>query len=340
MRFLRSTLAALTILTLMAGTALANTNTDPVTPDETVTATTDSSTTVDTTTDQSTSDETASDEATPPETAYEVKFEGTVVAVVPPTAEESGTITLLVGTKEVTIPFTADLVEGEITVGSYIELKGNNEAITKIEVASPEDDEDEERENNLKSTVVGVTPATEGQPATITLVIAGQSITFTAEELGIPDEGLELITVGASFKLEIKDGKTELKISGKLGEVKVEVKKDGTVETKVKPASEHHGKGHEISAEKKALAEQHKEAAKKRAEEAKEKAKQFKEAAKQKAEDAKRKAKEQKEAAKQKAKEHDRDKDDDDKDHRHEKKERVEERSSPSKGQEKSKRSR
>ncbi|MFZ5817053.1 MAG: hypothetical protein ACOY93_17460 [Bacillota bacterium] len=299
MRFLRVSLASLMILLLIGGTALAAETTESTTEstaESTAESTTETSTETSTgTTDETstettdeTSTETTEETATEPsvtdevygvtDAVYELKLSGTVVAITPPDGDTPGSITLLIGGKEVTISFPADAVEdGEpIEVGSYIELKGTTEAVEKIEVSEA----DEESETEVKTAVAGVTAGAEGEGATITLMIAGQPVTFTAEELGIPAEAVSLITVGAEFKLETnQDGETEMKISSELGTVKVEVDEDGTVEVKVE-TGEKKGKGHEIAEEKKAEAEAKKEAAKKKAEEAKEKAKAKKEAAK------------------------------------------------------------
>ncbi|MFZ5825986.1 MAG: hypothetical protein ACOY94_16950 [Bacillota bacterium] len=286
MRFLRVSLAALMVLAMVAGSALAAESATDTTIETTESSsttdssTTDSSTTDSSTTDGSTTDSSTTDPATEP-VVYEVKLSGTVLSVTPPDGDTPGSITLLVAGKEVTVTYTADMVEGELAEGSYVELKGTTEGLEKIEVS----DEDE-AESELKTSVVGVTVGEDGS-ASITLMIGGQEMTFTAEELGIPAEAMELVTAGAEFKFETnEDGETEMKISSEAGEVKVEVKEDGTVEVKV-----------ETEDDEKDEAEAAKEAAKAAREAAKEAAKAAREAAK---------------AAREAEKESQRDADDDD----------------------------
>lgn len=119
----------------------------------------------------------------------------------------------------------------------------------------------------LKGVVSAITPAEGDSPATVTVMVEGQAITFRAEQLGLTPEALALITVGAEFKYEYHEGKLELKITSETGTVKVERKEDGSLELKVEVG--HPGKGKEISEENKSRAEEHKEAARQKAEEAK-----------------------------------------------------------------------
>lgn len=293
MRFLRVSVAALMVLAMVAGSALAADPTTDTSGQETTNTsagTTDSgSTTGSETVDDAVynddsdtvGDEVYEEPLTVIDALYEAKLSGEVLSITPPEGDQPGTITLLVAGKEVTLTFTADMLEGDVAEGSYVELKGTTQSLEKIDV-SDEDDASSE----FKTAVVGVTPATEeGGSATITLMIGGQELTFSAEELGIPADALDLVTVGAEFKLETnEDGTTEMKISSESGEIKVEVKEDGTVEVKAETEGEKHGKGHEISEEKKAEAEKHKEEAKAKAkaEAAKEKGQKKAEAARSK----------------------------------------------------------
>ncbi len=191
----------------------------------------------------------------------QIKISGQVLEFLPPEEDKPGAILLLVAGKEVLVPVAGDL-EGldEITVGSYVELKGTTETIAEVAVS----DEDEETKSELKGAVVGVTPGTDEEPASVTLNVGGQEVSFTAEELGLPAEALAVLTAGAEFKLEGTGDETELKISGPQGEVKVEIK-DGKMEVKIEAADEDEDE-HEHGAEK--AAEKEHKAREKAAEEA------------------------------------------------------------------------
>lgn len=156
----------------------------------------------------------------------------------------------------------------------------STETPSEPEVTEPAPDSDVEEEvyedptvedlvyGEFKGTISAITPAEGETPATVTVMIDGEPVTFTAEQLGLTPEAMALISVGAEFKLEnSEEGDFELKITGESGTIKLERDAEGNLEMKIE--TEHPGKGKEISEEKKAQAEEHKEAAREKAEEAK-----------------------------------------------------------------------
>jgi len=312
MRFLKVSLAALLILVMLHGTAMAE-EAAPNNPETSDPAPADPAPEQPAPSDpapEAPADPAAPepDPASDPDAVYAVKLEAYVVAVTPPTGDQPGSLTLMVAGKEFTVPYTAEMLKGEVAEGSYVELKGSTEAVEKIEVSL----EGEEGRSTLKTTVVAVSwsgsnaegaEGAEGKEgaegavgsATLTLMVAGQEMTFTAEELGLTEEAMALIATGAEFKLETSaDGTMSLRVTSEAGTVKVQMNEAG--EAKVKLDAGKPGKGEEMSAAAKAAAEARKEAAKKWAEEAKRKA----EAAKRKAEEeARKKAEAERERARE-----------------------------------------
>jgi hypothetical protein len=253
MRFLRVSLASALILMMLAGTALANTDPGAATAPPSAPASVE---------DGVNNNVQDDDQDTVIDALYSLKLEAEVVGITPLQGDQPGTLTLVVAGKQVTISYTDSMLEGQVAVGSYVEVKGTTQAVEKIEPA-------EEQKSSVKTAVVAVQPGADGQTGSLSLMVGGQVITYSADELGLTPEALALITAGAEFKLSTEDGRTQMKISSAAGTVKVEVKEDGTISVKLEDGH-HPGKGHEISDEKKAQAEEPKEAARQKAEEARE----------------------------------------------------------------------